>query len=281
MTESALPEHARQNGGMGLRIMQYRAGVIDAALDVHPTDAGGTAVVCLVKNPPGRDGVVRRRESTEARARILIVDDHPVVRSGLRMLIDDEPDLFVCGEAGDADEAIRVLDAKKPDLVIVDLSLKGSSGLELIKRIKSRNSESKMLVSSMFDESLYAERVLNAGALGYVSKQEAMEKVIEAIRCVLSGRVYLSAAMSDRMLHRLARDHQAPERSAVETLSDRELEVFEMIGRGRTTAEIAAQLHLSVKTVETHREKIKAKLGLRTAAELYQHAVRWVLEQGN
>jgi DNA-binding NarL/FixJ family response regulator len=222
---------------------------------------------------------VKRGESAESRSRILIVDDHPVVRRGLRMLIDDEPDLFVCGEAGDADEAIRVLDAKKPELVIVDLSLKESSGLELIKRIKSRNAAVKMLVSSMFDESLYAERVLNAGALGYVSKQEAMEKVIEAIRCVLSGRVYLSAAMSDRMLHRLARDHQATERSPVETLSDRELEVFEMIGRGRTTAEIAGQLHLSVKTVETHREKVKAKLGLKTAAELYQHAVRWVLEQ--
>jgi DNA-binding NarL/FixJ family response regulator len=223
---------------------------------------------------------VKRRDSAETRARILIVDDHPVVRNGLRMLIDDEPDLIVCGEAGDADEAIRVLDAKKPDLVIVDLSLKGSSGLELIKRIKSRTATSKMLVSSMFDESLYAERVLNAGALGYVSKQEAMEKVVEAIRCVLSGRVYLSAAMSDRMLHRLARDQKAPERSPVETLSDRELEVFEMIGRGRTTAEIANQLHLSVKTVETHREKVKAKLGLKSAAELYQYAVRWVMEQG-
>ncbi len=161
---------------------------------------------------------MKRRDSAETRARILIVDDHPVVRNGLRMLIDDEPDLIVCGEAGDADEAIRVLDAKKPDLVIVDLSLKGSSGLELIKRIKSRTATSKMLVSSMFDESLYAERVLNAGALGYVSKQEAMEKVVEAIRCVLSGRVYLSAAMSDRMLHRLARDQKAPERSPVETL---------------------------------------------------------------
>jgi len=223
---------------------------------------------------------VKRRDSAETRARILIVDDHPVVRNGLRMLIDDEPDLIVCGEAGDADEAIRVLDAKKPDLVIVDLSLKGSSGLELIKRIKSRTVTSKMLVSSMFDESLYAERVLNAGALGYVSKQEAMEKVVEAIRCVLSGRVYLSAAMSDRMLHRLARDQKAPERSPVETLSDRELEVFELIGRGRTTAEIANQLHLSVKTVETHREKVKAKLGLKSAAELYQYAVRWVMEQG-
>jgi DNA-binding NarL/FixJ family response regulator len=223
---------------------------------------------------------VKRRDSAEPRARILIVDDHPVVRNGLRMLVDDEPDLIVCGEAGDADEAIRVLDAKKPDLVIIDLSLKGSSGLELIKRIKSRNSASKMLVSSMFDESLYAERVLNAGALGYVSKQEAMEKVIEAIRCVLSGHVYLSAAMSDRMLHRLARDQNSPEESPVETLTDRELEVFELVGHGRTTAEIATQLRIGVKTVETHREKIKAKLGLKSPAELYQYAVRWVLEQG-
>jgi DNA-binding NarL/FixJ family response regulator len=223
---------------------------------------------------------VKRRDPAEGRARIFIVDDHPVVRRGLRMLIDDESDLLVCGEAGDADEALRELDAKKPDLVIVDLSLKGGSGLELIKRIKSRSTTMKMLVSSMFDESLYAERVLNAGALGYVSKQEAMEKVIEAIRCVLSGRIYLSAAMNDRMLHRFARDHQVPDRSPVETLSDRELEVFEMIGRGRSTAEIAALLHLSVKTVETHREKVKAKLGLRSGGELHQYAVRWVLEQG-
>lgn len=223
---------------------------------------------------------MKERELSTERARILIVDDHPLVRSGLRVLIDDEPDLQVCGEAADADEAIRMLDAHKPDLLIVDLSLKESSGLDLIKRVHLRNPEVKILVSSMFDESLYAERVLNAGALGYVHKQEAMEKVIEAIRCVLYGRVYLSTAMSDRMLHRLTSKQQAANQSPVETLSDRELEVFELIGRGRSTSDIARQLHLSVKTVETHREKIKVKFNLKTGSELHQHAVRWFLEQG-
>ena len=142
-----------------------------------------------------------KRTATDIhRARILIVDDHPLVRSGLRLLIDCEPDLTVCGEAANVTDALRLVESEKPDLLIVDLSLKESSGLELIKRIKSKNTDVKMLVSSMFEESLYAERVLSAGALGYVHKQEGMERVIEAIRCVLSGRVWLSTAMSDRML---------------------------------------------------------------------------------
>lgn len=224
--------------------------------------------------------MTKRNDPDDPRARILIVDDHPLVRSGLRVLIDDEPDLQVCGEAADADEAIRVLDARKPDLVIIDLSLKGSSGLELIKRIKSRAPDVKMLVSSMHDESLYAERVLNAGALGYINKQEAMEKVIEAIRGILQGRVFLSSAMSNRFLQRLTKDQKSQEQSAVGSLSDRELQVFELIGRGLATSAIAGQLHLSVKTVETHREKIKSKLKLTTATELTKHAVQWVLEQG-
>jgi DNA-binding NarL/FixJ family response regulator len=223
---------------------------------------------------------MKRTAAETQRARILIIDDHPLVRSGLRLLIDCEPDLTVCGEAANADEAMRLLDSQKPDLLIVDLSLKESSGLELIKRIKARNSDAKMLVSSMFEESLYAERVLNAGALGYVHKQEGMERVIEAIRCVLSGRVWLSTAMSDRMLRRMTASQPATTRSPVHTLSDRELEVFEQIGRGHATKDIARQLHLSVKTVETHREKIKAKLGLKSAAELSRAAVHWVLEQG-
>jgi DNA-binding NarL/FixJ family response regulator len=223
-----------------------------------------------------------KRTATETnRARILIVDDHPLVRSGLRLLIDCEPDLLVCGEAANAYEAMRLLDSQKPDLLIVDLSLKESSGLELIKRIKSRNSDAKMLVSSMFEETLYAERVLSAGALGYVHKQEGMERVIEAIRCVLSGRVWLSTAMSDRMLRRMSTSQAAaPTQSPVHALSDRELEVFELIGRGRGTKDIAKQLHLSVKTVETHREKIKTKLGVKSGSELSRAAVQWVLEQG-
>ncbi|HXY36872.1 MAG TPA: response regulator transcription factor [Planctomycetaceae bacterium] len=222
-----------------------------------------------------------KRSATDThRARILIVDDHPLVRSGLRLLIDCEPDLAVCGEAANVADAMRLLETQRPDLLIVDLSLKDSSGLELIKRIKSRNSDVKMLVSSMFEESLYAERVLSAGALGYVHKQEGMERVIEAIRCVLSGRVWLSSAMSDRMLRRMTASQPAPTQSPVHTLSDRELEVFEQIGRGRSTKDIARQLHLSIKTVETHREKIKAKLGLRSAAELSRAAYQWVSEQG-
>jgi DNA-binding NarL/FixJ family response regulator len=223
---------------------------------------------------------MKRAATDTHRARILIVDDHPLVRSGLRLLIDCEPDLTVCGEAANADEALRLLDAQKPDLLIVDLSLKESSGLELIKRIKARNADVKMLVSSMFEESLYAERVLSAGALGYVHKQEGQERVIEAIRCVLSGRVWLSTAMSDRMLRKMTAAPAPPSQSPVHALSDRELEVFEQIGRGRATKDIARQLHLSIKTVETHREKIKAKLGLRSASELSRAAVQWVLEQG-
>ena len=178
-------------------------------------------------------------------------------------MIDCEPDLVVYGEAADANEAMRLLESHKPDLLIVDLSLKESSGLELIKHIRSRNTEVKILVSSMFEESLYAERVLKTRRdLGYVHKQEGMDRVIEAIRCVLSGRVWLSTAMSDRMLRKMTASPAPPTQSPVHTLSDRELEVFELIGRGRSTKDIAKQLHLSVKTVETHREKIKAKLGL-------------------
>jgi DNA-binding NarL/FixJ family response regulator len=223
---------------------------------------------------------MKRPAPDTQRARILIVDDHPLVRSGLKLLIDCEPDLAVCGEAANANEAMRLLESQKPDLLIVDLSLKESSGLELIKRIKARSPEAKMLVSSMFEEALYAERVLSAGALGFVHKQEGMERVIEAIRCVLSGRVWLSSAMSERMLRRMTVSQPATSQSPVHTLSDRELEVFEQIGRGRATKDIARQLHLSIKTVETHREKIKAKLGLKSAAELNRAAFQWVADQG-
>jgi DNA-binding NarL/FixJ family response regulator len=223
---------------------------------------------------------MKRTATDTHRARILIVDDHPLVRSGLRLLIDCEPDLTVCGEAANITDAMRLLESQKPDLLIVDLSLKESSGLELIKRIKSKNLDVKMLVSSMFEESLYAERVLSAGALGYVHKQEGMERVIEAIRCVLSGRVWLSTAMSDRMLRRMTTSQTPSTQSPVHALSDRELEVFEQIGRGHATKDIARQLHLSIKTVESHREKIKAKLGLKSGSELSRAAVQWVLEQG-
>jgi DNA-binding NarL/FixJ family response regulator len=209
--------------------------------------------------------------------RILVVDDHPIVRRGLRELVADETDLEICGEAEDVTQALQQIDATCPDVVIVDLTLKSGHGLELIQEIKARGELTKMLVSSMHDESLFAERALRAGAAGYISKQESPEKIIDAMRCVLRGEIYLSSRMSNRLLHRLSAGEPL-EKDPIENFSDRELQVFEMIGRGLTTKQIARELELSHKTVETHREKIKSKLNLKTGAELSRHATQWVLE---
>jgi DNA-binding NarL/FixJ family response regulator len=210
--------------------------------------------------------------------KILIVDDHPLVREGLAGRIARHPQLSVCGEAADPAEALEQVKLTQPDLVIIDLALKNGHGLNLIKEIKSRFPRVKMLVSSMYDEGLYAERCLRAGALGYIHKQEMSDKVLEAIHQVLSGRVYLSAAMTERLVHLNVGGWKDAGRSPVERLSDRELQVFEMIGKGLTTRQIATKLFVSVKTVETHRENIKSKLNLETSAELSRHAVRWALE---
>ena len=209
--------------------------------------------------------------------RILIVDDHPLVRTGFAQLIGDCPDLEVCGEAADMAEALRLIDSDSPDLAIIDLSLAGGSGLDLIERIKSRNPDILMLVASMHDETLYAERVLAAGARGYINKQEAQENIIRAIRQVLAGKVYLSEAMTERMLNGLVdvRD----EKRDIERLSNRELQVFELIGQGVPVSQIASQLNLSIKTIETHQAHIKKKLGLGSAHELNHRAIRWVMEQ--
>ena len=209
--------------------------------------------------------------------RILIVDDHPLVRTGFAQLIGDCPDLEVCCEAADMAEALRLIDSNSPDLAIIDLSLAGGSGLDLIERIKSRNPAILMLVASMHDETLYAERVLAAGARGYINKQEAQENIIRAIRQVLAGKVYLSEAMTERLLSGLVdvRD----EKRDIERLSNRELQVFELIGQGVPVSQIANQLNLSIKTIETHQANIKKKLGLGSAHELNQRAIRWVMEQ--
>ena len=209
--------------------------------------------------------------------RILIVDDHPIVCRGLRELIADEPDLEVCGEAPDVTEALRQVDASRPDVAVIDLSLKSGHGIELIQKIKARDDRIKMLVSSMHDESLFAERVLRAGAMGYISKQEAPEKIIDALRQVLRGEIYLSPRMTNRILHR-AVVGKPVEYDSIESLSNRELEIFEMIGQGLSTKQIAKKLHLSHKTVETHREKIKTKLNLSHSTELSRRATQWVLE---
>lgn len=194
-------------------------------------------------------------------------------------MIGAEPDLVVCGEAEDLHEALRLVLAERPDLAIVDISLKESSGIELMERIRDEAPHTRTLALSMYDEGLYAERALRAGAQGYVSKKNALDVLIDAIREILAGGIYLSAAMKNRILGRLS---SAPQTSGVDPtqgLSNRELEVFQQIGQGATTREIARRLNLSVKTIETYRESLKRKLNLKNSAELTQHAVRWLLEQ--
>lgn len=221
-------------------------------------------------------------QSSSARrvARIAIVDDHPLIVKGYRELIDTQQDLEFCGDASGEPDALDLVDKTCPDLVVVDLSLRDGTGLGLIKKIKTRHQDTKVLVASMHDEFLFAERVLRTGAEGYISKQEAPDRFVEAIRKVLSGKIYLSSRMEERMLQVLAGKQQADVSQPLPTrLSNRELEVFEYIGQGLSTRQIAEQLHLSVKTIETHRESIKQKLNIQTSSELTCHAVQWVLEQ--
>jgi len=216
-------------------------------------------------------------ERMKSKLRVLLVDDHPLVRRGAAEMINEQPDMEVCGETGAAGEALTLVKQTNPHLVLVDLSLSSGHGIELIEQIRAYNSEIKMIVASVHDEELYAERSLRAGAVGYINKQEASDKLVEAIRHVLGGDVYLSGNMANHMLRSMVNGEQ-PEGDPVRTLSNRELEVFELIGEGKTTKQVAAQLHLSPKTIETHREKIKMKLNLGSSTELTRRAVQWVLE---
>lgn len=217
-----------------------------------------------------------KKADSNARAKILLVDDHPIVRQGLAELIEQEDDLVICGEAQSGFEALQAIATAKPDLAMVDISLQGTNGLELIKQIKAGHSDVPVLVLSMHDETLYAERALRAGARGYVMKEEATARLITAIRRVLSGEIYLSERMSARLLSRFVDGGPQTGGSAMERLSDRELEVFELIGRGLSTRRIAEELHLSIKTIESHREHIKEKLKLESSQELMRHAMQWV-----
>jgi DNA-binding NarL/FixJ family response regulator len=210
--------------------------------------------------------------------RVLLVDDHSLVRAGLVKLINGQADLEVCGEASDATTALRLIRRHEPDLVVVDLMLREGSGIELIKQVAALDSSLKMLVCSMHDEALYAERVLAAGAMGYVSKQEPSRVVLEAIRRVLLGRIYTSEEIADRVLRRSSGKIKEGEGSPTDTLSDRELEVLGLLGKGLNTREIAEQLNLSTKTIDTYREHIKTKLGLKNANELLRFAVAWTLD---
>lgn len=219
------------------------------------------------------------KRKTKKLARILVVDDHPAVREALASKIGRQADLEVCGEAADMTEALRLVADTQPDLAVVDISLKTANGIDLIKRIKDRNDSVRMLVWSMHSESLYAERALRAGALGYINKDQATDKIIQAIRRVLEGKVYLSDEMAEKMLHRaVGGGKKEVTRSPLDALADRELEVFRLIGQGVKTAEIAEQLHLSVKTVETYRDRIRHKLELSNGTELAHYATQWGLE---
>lgn len=212
--------------------------------------------------------------------RLLIVDDHPMMREGLAQLIHQESDLTVCGEAGSANEALNLVEKLKPHLVLVDISLPDKSGLELLRDLQALHPSLPMLVISMHDESLHAERALRAGARGYIMKQEGGGKMMEAIRQVLGGQVYVSNKMSARILETFSGRRAKISRSPVERLTDREFEVFRLIGQGIGTREIARRLSLSIKTIEVHRANIKRKLNLKGATELVRHAVRWVETAG-
>lgn len=227
-----------------------------------------------MKTPP------KTEAKTVNGCKVLLVEDHPMFREHLGNLINRELGMSVCGEADNIRDAMRLIHETQPDIAIVDITLRGSSGLELIKDIKAQKLEVNVLVLSMHDEELYAERALRAGAKGYITKNEASTEVVRAIRSVLQGDVYASRRMTAKLLERLTRKRVAPDLAGMETLADRELEVFQMLGRGSSTREIALSLGLGESTVETYRARIKEKLQLRSAAELYLRAGQWVRDQG-
>lgn len=227
--------------------------------------------------------------ATKARARtdpdghgpsthVLLVDEQPIVRLGLRHLLESRGDIEVCGETGDASEVLQLIQLRHPDLIILDLTLQGGSGIELIKQIRSAGHQVRLLVFAGHDESIYAERALRAGANGYLTKQAPLERLLKAIEQIAAGQIALSVTVSNQMLQRMVGSPGARATSAVDRLSDRELEVFDLIGQGLTTRQIAQRLHLSPKTIETHREKIKQKLGVANVPQLVRHAVQWAME---
>jgi len=220
-----------------------------------------------------------RSQSLGAKKRILVVDDHPIIRQGLALMLNREGDLVVCGEAEDATGAMLVMASARPDILIVDISLNGPDGLDLLKNIRTTHPALPVLILSMHDESIYAERALRAGANGYIMKQEATEKVLVAIRRILNGEIYVSERIANKMLKHYITGAGGLKNSSISDLSDRELEVFRLIGEGHGTRQIAEELHLSIKTVESYQAHIKDKLSLRSARELMQHAIQWNMNE--
>jgi DNA-binding NarL/FixJ family response regulator len=215
--------------------------------------------------------------SATKKYRVLLVDDHPIVRQGLALLIDRETDLSVCGEAEGAHSAFHAITTLRPDVVVLDISLNGPDGLDVLKEIRAKTATLPVLILSMHDESIYAERAMRAGANGYIMKQEATEKVLVAIRRILQGEVYLSDRLTNSMLRQYVRGTTPAKSSPLVNLSDRELEVFRLIGEGHGTRQIADELHVSVKTIESYQAHIKEKLSLKNSRELVQHAIEWTV----
>jgi DNA-binding NarL/FixJ family response regulator len=224
--------------------------------------------------------MIKPLELAYSKARILIADDHPITRSGIIHIVNTQTDMFVCWEAYSAKQALEGVLASSPDLVVTDFTMPNKNGLELIKDIKALQPELPILVLSMHEESLYANRVLHAGARGYITKMEGIEKLITAIRHVLSGQIYVSEKVAARILEIFSGSTSAPRKSLVEELSNREYEIFEIIGQGLSTQQIANRLFLSVKTVDAHRANIKAKLKIDTTSELIAFAARWAISNG-
>jgi DNA-binding NarL/FixJ family response regulator len=222
---------------------------------------------------------IQPQNDTPAKKRVLIVDDHPIFRAGLNGLVNLEAELTVCGEANDAKQAMQAVEKLHPDLVLLDMSLPGKGGLELLKDIRAIAPQTPVLIISMHDETLYAERVIKAGGRGYIMKQEGPEKIVQALRKVLSGGISVSERIAAQILDAMS-GGKSGTRSSVSTLTDREFEVYRLLGQGKEPHEIARTLHLSIKTVDTHRAHIRQKLGLRNATELIHHATRWTAEQG-
>jgi DNA-binding NarL/FixJ family response regulator len=213
-------------------------------------------------------------------ARIAIIDDHPSTREGLKMRIDLETDLEVCGQAVDTEDALFLIREKRPEVAVIDISLKTGNGMELVKLVRSEKLRTRMLVWSMYDDSLYAERALRAGAMGYINKAQATGVIIDAIRKILRGDIFLDERISARLLNRVVLGNESAGKSPSEVLSDRELQTFEWIGRGLKTCDIADKMQLSPKTIETYRARIKEKLELDDMPALTREAVQWMLENG-
>jgi len=221
----------------------------------------------------------KQDKTNEKKTQVLIVDDHPVIRDGLATIINHERDMNVCGEAEDAHQALKAVTELKPDVVVADITLKNSDGLELTKNIKARYRRLPVVIFSVHDEFIYAERALLAGAKAYLMKDTVSENIIKAIRAVLKGEIFVSDTISKKFLHTIARDKTGTAKTPIENLSDRELEIFRLIGEGYKASQIAKQLHLSVKTIQTYRTRIKEKLDTSNASELLKYSIRWAKSQ--